>query len=43
MASAQQSQADCDAFLQQLEGWLEERDVEVGIRQARAVTPGDLE
>ena len=43
VASAQQSQADCDAFVHRLEGWLEERDVEVGIVQARAVTPGDLE
>ena len=43
VASAQQTQADCDAFVQRLEDWLAEREVEVGILQTRAVTPEDLE
>jgi len=43
VACAQQTQGQCDDLLQRLEGWLEERDVEVGIVQARTVTPGDLE
>ncbi|MFM7553088.1 MAG: DUF503 family protein, partial [Actinomycetota bacterium] len=43
VACAQQTQGQCDDLLQRLEGWLEGRDVEVGIVQARTVTPGDLE
>lgn len=43
VAVAQQTQAGCDELFDRLEGWLDERDVQVGIVQARSVTPGDLE